>query len=69
MSEQEGITIKKSDDFSEWYTQVVQKAELADYAPVQGCMVIRTNGYALWENMVKTLDKEFKKYGVRNAYF
>jgi len=69
MSEQEGITVKKSDDFSEWYTQVVQRAELADYAPVQGCMVIRQNGYALWENMKKTLDQEFKKHGVRNAYF
>jgi len=69
MSEQEGITVKKSDDFSEWYTQVVQKAELADYAPVQGCMVIRPNGYALWENIMKTLDQDFKKHGVRNAYF
>jgi prolyl-tRNA synthetase len=69
MSEQEGITVKKSEDFSEWYTQVVQKAELADYAPVQGCMVIRQNGYALWENMKETLDKDFKKLGVRNAYF
>ncbi len=69
MSEQEGITVKKSDDFSEWYTQVVQKAELADYAPVQGCMVIRPNGFALWENMKEVLDKDFKKLGVRNAYF
>lgn len=69
MSEQEGITVKKSDDFSEWYTQVVQKAELADYAPVQGCMVIRQNGYGLWENMKEALDKDFKKLGVRNAYF
>jgi len=69
MSEQEGITVKKSDDFSEWYTQVVQRAELADYAPVQGCMVIRPNGYALWENVMKTMDQEFKKLGVRNAYF
>jgi len=69
MSEQEGITVKKSDDFPEWYTQVVQKAELADYAPVQGCMVIRPNGYAIWENMKETLDQEFKKLGVRNSYF
>jgi len=69
MSEQEGITVKKSDDFPDWYNQVVQKTELADYAPVQGCMVIRPNGYALWENMKETLDREFKKLGVRNAYF
>jgi len=69
MSEQEGITVKKSDDFSEWYTQVVQRAELADHAPVQGCMVIRPNGYALWESIRKTLDQEFKKLGVRNVYF
>jgi prolyl-tRNA synthetase len=69
MSEKEGLTVKKSDDFSEWYTQVVQKAELADYAPVQGCMVIRPNGYALWENITKTLDQDFKKLGVKNAYF
>lgn len=69
MSEQEGITVKKTDDFSEWYTQVVQKAGLADYAPVQGCMVIRPNGYALWENIMKTMDPEFKKLGVRNVYF
>jgi prolyl-tRNA synthetase len=69
MSEQLGITVKKSEDFSEWYTQVVQKAELADYAPVQGCMVIRPNGYAIWENMQKALDQGFKKHGVRNVYF
>jgi prolyl-tRNA synthetase len=69
MSEQEGITVKKSEDFSEWYTQLVQKTELADYAPVQGCMVIRPNGYTLWEKIMEILDKEFKKYGVKNAYF
>jgi prolyl-tRNA synthetase len=69
MSEQLGITVKKSENFSEWYTQVVQKAELADYAPVQGCMVIRPNGYAIWENIQKVLDREFKKLGVRNVYF
>jgi len=69
MSEQEGLTVKKSDDFSEWYTQVVQKADLADYAPVQGCMVIKPNGYAIWENIMKTLDQDFKKLGVKNAYF
>jgi len=69
MSEQEGITVKKSDNFSDWYNQVVQKAELADYAPVQGCMVIRPNGYAIWENIVRTMDIDFNKHGVKNVYF
>lgn len=69
MSEQLGITVKKSENFSEWYTQVVQKAELADYAPVQGCMVIKPNGYAIWERIIEVLDREFKKKGVKNAYF
>ncbi len=64
-----GITAKKSENFSEWYTQVVQKAELADYAPVQGCMVIKPNGYAIWERIKEILDKEFRRKGVRNAYF
>ncbi len=69
MSEKEGITVKKSENFSEWYNQVVQKAELADYAPVQGCMIIRPNGYAIWENVVRTMDGDFKKLGVKNVYF
>jgi prolyl-tRNA synthetase len=69
MSEKEGITVKKSENFSDWYTQVVQKADLADYAPVQGCMVIKPNGYAIWENIQKILDQDFKKLGVKNAYF
>ncbi len=46
----------KKENFSEWYTAVVLKAELADYAPVRGCMVIRPYGYALWENMQARLD-------------
>lgn len=59
----------KSDNFSEWYTAVVLKAELADYAPVRGCMVIRPYGYALWENMQARLDARFKATGHVNAYF
>lgn len=59
----------KSDNFSEWYTAVVLKAELADYAPVRGCMVIRPYGYALWENMQALLDVRFKTTGHVNAYF
>ena len=69
MSEQLGITVKKSKNFSEWYTQVVQKAGLADYAPVQGCMIIKPYGYAIWERIMQILDKEFKARGVKNVYF
>ena len=59
----------KQDNFSEWYTAVVLKAELADYAPVRGCMVIRPYGYALWELMQQALDRRFKATGHTNAYF
>ncbi len=59
----------KSASFSDWYTAVVLKAELADYAPVRGCMVIRPYGYALWENMQRLLDQRLKATGHVNAYF
>lgn len=59
----------QEDDFSAWYNQVVRKAELADYAPVRGCMIIRPYGYTLWENMQSRLDQRFKETGVMNAYF
>ena len=59
----------KSDDFSRWYTDVVQRAELADYAPVRGCMVIRPYGYTLWEHVRDYLDARIKKSGCVNAYF
>jgi prolyl-tRNA synthetase len=59
----------QSDDFSRWYTEVVRKAQLADYAPVRGCMVIRPYGYALWENMQRLLDDRIKATGHQNAYF
>ncbi|MFA5392143.1 MAG: proline--tRNA ligase [Candidatus Paceibacterota bacterium] len=60
---------KKSDNFSSWYQDVVLKAELADYTPVKGCMVIRPYGYAIWENIQAGLDKMIKALGVKNAYF
>jgi len=60
---------KKSKDFSRWYADVVLKAELADYAPVRGCMVIRPYGFALWENIQKNLDEMIKKARIENAYF
>ena len=65
---EEAVT-PQSEDYSRWYTDVVQKAEMADYAPVRGCMVIRPYGYALWENVQAALDRRFKETGHVNAYF
>ena len=59
----------QSDDFARWYTEVVRKAQLADYAPVRGCMAIRPYGYALWEHMQRALDLRIKATGHQNAYF
>lgn len=59
----------KSDNYSEWYNQLVQRAELADYAPVRGCMVVRPYGWSLWENIQDALDKRFKATGHVNAAF
>jgi len=56
-------------DFNEWYTDIIQLAELADYSPVKGTMVIRPYGYSLWEGIQKYLDKKFKETGHENAYF
>src|SRR6266542_3399286 len=60
---------RQSEDFPAWYTDVVRKAELADYSPVRGSMVIRPYGYALWENMQRLLDERIKATGHQNAYF
>ncbi len=59
----------RSEDFSAWYNEVVQQAELADYSPVRGSMVIRPWGYGIWENMQRALDDMFKATGHQNAYF
>jgi len=59
----------RAENFAEWYNQLVLKAELADYAPVRGCMVVRPYGWALWENITAALDKEFKATGHTNAGF
>jgi prolyl-tRNA synthetase len=59
----------RSEDYSRWYTDVIQMADLADYAPVKGCMVIKPHGYALWENVQAGLDRRFKATGHVNAYF
>lgn len=64
-----GLTVKKSDDLPEWYGQVVMKSEIADHAPVRGCMIIRPYGYSVWEAIVQFLDGNIKKLGVENAYF
>lgn len=63
----EAIT-SMEEDFAQWYTDVVKKAELIDYASVKGCMVIKPAGYALWENIQRELDAKFKETGVENVY-
>jgi prolyl-tRNA synthetase len=65
---EQGIT-PRAQDFSAWYNDAVMRAELADYSSVRGCMVIRPNGYAIWELMQQALDGMFKETGHRNAYF
>src|SRR5258706_4577994 len=59
----------RAEDFSEWYNQLVLKAQLADYAPVRGCMIVRPYGWTLWENIQAALDKRFKATGHVNAGF
>ncbi|OQW96759.1 MAG: proline--tRNA ligase [Verrucomicrobia bacterium A1] len=61
--------VSRSEDFSEWYNQLVLRAELADYAPVRGCMIVRPYGWALWENIQQALDRRFKATGHVNAAF
>src|SRR3989344_4739909 len=63
-----GITTEK-DDFSEWFTQIMLKADLADYTNVSGCIVFKPKAYAIWESIVKNVDDKFKKVGIQNAYF
>ncbi|WP_010191261.1 proline--tRNA ligase [Candidatus Nitrosarchaeum limnium] len=63
-----GITVSKEVDFSEWYTQVVLKAKLADYAPVKGLIVLRPDGYSIWESLRSTFDEKFSKNGIRNGF-
>ncbi len=59
----------QNEDFSKWYNEIVLKADLADYSPVRGCMVIKPYGYTLWENIRDALDSRFKNTGHVNAYF
>jgi prolyl-tRNA synthetase len=68
MAESKAITTR-AQDFSAWYNELIARAELADHSPVRGCMVIRPNGYAIWEQMQQALDRMFKETGHQNAYF
>jgi len=56
-----GVTVKKSEDFSEWYTQAISKAEFADYTDVSGCIVFRPGVYQIWEKIVKLIDEKIQK--------
>ena len=60
---------KRADNYSQWYNDLVVKADLAEQSPVRGCMVIKPYGYAIWEKMQQQLDRMFKETGVQNAYF
>jgi len=64
-----GITVKKSENFSEWYTQTVLKSGLADYAPIKGCMIFREHSYAIWEKIQEIFNKRIKEKGHKNVYF
>lgn len=64
-----GITASKEKDFSEWYTQVIQKADLADYTKVSGCIVFKPYSYAIWEKIKEIINEKIKKMGIKNAYF
>src|SRR5512142_1662678 len=68
MADEKKLTTRAA-DFSAWYNELVIRAELADYAPVRGCMIIRPNGYGIWERMQQQLDQMFKDTGHENAYF
>ena len=59
----------REENFPEWYQEVIRLADLAEHAPVRGCMIIKPNGYAIWENMQRVLDASFKNLGVQNCYF
>ena len=64
-----GITVKKSENFSEWYTQTILRSELADYAPIKGCMIFREHSYAIWEKIQEIFNIRIKEKGHKNVYF
>ena len=63
-----GIT-SRTEDFSQWYLDIIERADLAENSAVRGCMVIKPYGYAIWENIQKELDRRIKESGHKNAYF
>jgi len=67
--DEKGITTKKDEDFSEWYTQLLQKADLIEYTDVSGCYILKPRAYSMWEKVQCYLDKKIKDSGVKNAYF
>ena len=67
--DEKGITVKKSEDMPEWYSQVIIKSELADYSSIKGCMVLRPYGYAVWQKIVDYFNERLKELNVKNAYF
>ncbi|HLC61594.1 MAG TPA: proline--tRNA ligase [Candidatus Nanoarchaeia archaeon] len=67
--EEIGLTVKKSEDFNEWYSQIVIKADLIDYSSVSGCIILKPNSYAVWEKIQKTFDDKIKSSGHKNCYF
>jgi len=66
---QEGLTIKKQENFSEWYQQLILKSDLADYSSVSGCIIFKPTSYQIWEKIKQECDKEFKKIKIQNCYF
>ena len=64
-----GMTIKKNEDFSEWYQELIIKSGLADYSAVSGCIVYKPGSYQIWEKIIHIIDKEFKNIGIKNCYF
>ncbi len=64
-----GVAVKKNENFSEWYVQVVTRAGLAEHSPVKGCMIIKPWGYAIWEKIQQYLNNKFKELGIENSYF
>ena len=64
-----GLTVKKSEDFNEWYSQVVLKADMIDYSSVSGCIIFKPNSYSIWEKIQKVFDDKIKKSGHKNCYF
>ena len=59
----------QKEDFSKWYIQTIQKADLMDYSPVRGCMIFKPDGYEIWEHIQEEFNRRFKEEGIRNAYF